>query len=1585
MKNCDYEIAYYQDGNRKTFTVPKLLVDENLTPEELNKDLKRQIKDVMTNALSDPAHQLYETVAELTKPQNIFQPIEITQLPPALTNSPVGIQAETNKKKHDGNVKLSDLKAHLEVATHPYAGLMKNLLEGEDLNLPAIHFQAEKYNPTGNPDDDIDSAFGVFIMGAPGSVDTIKVYTGKNDGDLDVLNDDHEVAKVLAHEMVHYKVNRKLDEWARKDRVGFLDALMPIFDSIHARKHAEDADSKHFTDVYNSIIEGKKKAKFGTNEEIAAYGMKEIFAYALTDKAFANKLNQIPFQGERNTGSVLTRIFKWVKDLLGLKVKIGSTLREVLNQYDNLQLITPNVSAVEKTPEPRIAQFNPKSYSDLQDYIARISGVEGEEQSVEEAERALSNIKRDWDNLQILDTVDIKFKGDDNTYFAQKVAEEDGGYRLEIYDSNNQIIDKLIYRFKDLENGNIEEIRFNGAYFARVIDPAIYQQVTELPAFTPEQVMTANNKIWRNFFEATSKNATLGGSNYARYINNYGEPVKTLGPSETLAGNDASLFRLGQNDIIRYNMMKKDASGNWVQDLEKTGYSPIIYNYYNKQVGQTFFVVATQSGPRHVSKENIQGYRKFYGNIRYTAKQIPAAVKRSIMENKKNVASYFKGKNVDEKQFTKEILYKDGAKFNVFAHNEGKSFFLPRRESLLFFRDAGPNDLVQVVKYNEDPKAKKEYEYFTVLRPLGDALETLDKDNKIRIVEKRLINGMLILEENHGNVVKNFKSEFGDNNNKAVIANFANIKKTATINFENKMKLRDILKKGETVPANLTYLLFQNKQEIFNEDGDFVKTNSFTSVKELYHTELFTGDENVDYKFKKVASVNRGDIVMIESNDPAFPYGTAVVLDFDEVTGRPVVGHQIKSNKPKVTMLPGGKISHSMPSAWYKIETVPVEKILGIGHNLVDNEELGLRANKEITRKIDNAREDFIKSKSYQTFETLAAAEALKKSKNLLNYEVATQYVYPDEKISFTPPDKGVKSTKRYVLKHTKTNNLRSDYNPYNYLSKDAIAKSDTDELWNDLQVGDMMTRQYSTDNGNRYYEGIVVVKNTNSIVLEKSFLNRADQKITRSTVEIYKKKGQKTGLDSITNIGFSFKGRAKNGAKSLVDKHTTMAVKGNSVATTQVDNEAPFSKDFTSTDKKSFVKSAKASKQLLTGLASKLEGMYGIKMNLLSTEEIAEQFDLDPNATLLYSEQRAFVYGNQVFLNTDKASLAEPIHELGHIIMQGLKSSNNSLYQTIISKFAAHPQFDNIAKHYPNLDQNRQAEEVFVTTLGEMFNGRIGNELTKKWESDNRSFLGDVYNSIKNFLAELFGINNRSFFELGNYEIMNMSFEEIQNHFGKSMLTGEFIPAVEVNNIKQETLEDGTYLRAADGRKSSLYTKLLSLGFSEAEASKHWLKTKSEAFNNEAAKSYFVKAEDGEPALFLPTLEKFIYQPVSTIADNTKLVYLKGNIEKVGDSYRVISPSQVQSIHSVGSTEIEKDAVDSVTKFASRLGIQMEGTENEMYRNVPKLKELFPDLEFEVVENFGDYTINFYKAPSQDVQELKKLLMNNKNLQIKC
>lgn len=120
--------------------------------------------------------------------------------------------------------------------------------------------------------------------------------------------------------------------------------------------------------------------------------------------------------------------------------------------------------------------------------------------------------------------------------------------------------------------------------------------------------------------------------------------------------------------------------------------------------------------------------------------------------------------------------------------------------------------------------------------------------------------------------------------------------------------------------------------------------------------------------------------------------------------------------------------------------------------------------------------------------------------------------------------------------------------------------------------------------------------------------------------------------------------------------------------------------------------------RSVIINMADKLDRYYGIKFIPTTTNELQ---DLGVNELA-----KSFILNNNIYVNTDLATLDSPIHEMLHLILGSIKFQNPKLYEDLVKLSAQFGNYNRIAQLYPNRTQLDIYEEVFVEEFGKYLAG---------------------------------------------------------------------------------------------------------------------------------------------------------------------------------------------------------------------------------------------------------------------------------------
>lgn len=206
----------------------------------------------------------------------------------------------------------------------------------------------------------------------------------------------------------------------------------------------------------------------------------------------------------------------------------------------------------------------------------------------------------------------------------------------------------------------------------------------------------------------------------------------------------------------------------------------------------------------------------------------------------------------------------------------------------------------------------------------------------------------------------------------------------------------------------------------------------------------------------------------------------------------------------------------------------------------------------------------------------------------------------------------------------------------------------------------------------------------------------------------------------------------------------------------------------------------------------NKLASLYGITFNEISDAELNSDkwLGLIPDATSV----NAFVYNGQIYINTDRANIDAPIHEMFHILVGSMRFENPELYQTLINTVESLYNYPALASQYQNRSRNDINEELFITELAKYFSG-LPSELMNL---DQKAMHELTYNIKRTLDTILMG--HDSVKTISDDRLYNMSLKDVIREVNSSLATNNFKGFINVegseihrklNNIKSDLFKN--------------------------------------------------------------------------------------------------------------------------------------------------------------------------------------------------
>lgn len=206
-----------------------------------------------------------------------------------------------------------------------------------------------------------------------------------------------------------------------------------------------------------------------------------------------------------------------------------------------------------------------------------------------------------------------------------------------------------------------------------------------------------------------------------------------------------------------------------------------------------------------------------------------------------------------------------------------------------------------------------------------------------------------------------------------------------------------------------------------------------------------------------------------------------------------------------------------------------------------------------------------------------------------------------------------------------------------------------------------------------------------------------------------------------------------------------------------------------------------------------KLRNLYGINIIPMSTAEIQQQewASQIPQA----STTKAFVYQGQIYINTDIATVDSPIHEMLHILLGSMATTNPDIYYQLVDSVQQLPNYARLAKNFPNRTQSDVNEEIFVSEFAKVLSGR-----KSQLSNLDPKVLYELHRQIKNTLDTIL-MGDKSVYQMPDTVLYNSTLKEVAKYVNSSQMTSKYISSFSPDgaethrvlaNTKQRLMEEG-------------------------------------------------------------------------------------------------------------------------------------------------------------------------------------------------
>ena len=206
---------------------------------------------------------------------------------------------------------------------------------------------------------------------------------------------------------------------------------------------------------------------------------------------------------------------------------------------------------------------------------------------------------------------------------------------------------------------------------------------------------------------------------------------------------------------------------------------------------------------------------------------------------------------------------------------------------------------------------------------------------------------------------------------------------------------------------------------------------------------------------------------------------------------------------------------------------------------------------------------------------------------------------------------------------------------------------------------------------------------------------------------------------------------------------------------------------------------------ETLIAMSSFLEHKFGINFNFIS--------DSEANST-----DKAYVLNGEYFINSDRASIEEPLHELLHVVLASMKYSNPEQYRKLVESVEDHPLFKQVSSNYQETNLDR-LEETFIR----LFTQSVRHEINIEGVFSEKSFEDSVKTAINNMFALQMDTS-----EEFSYNLLDSSVKDILLNFGSSLIENSdslynkdnAIEMMKVSSTLRQLIKEGNLKEKCNG-----------------------------------------------------------------------------------------------------------------------------------------------------------------------------------------
>lgn len=193
----------------------------------------------------------------------------------------------------------------------------------------------------------------------------------------------------------------------------------------------------------------------------------------------------------------------------------------------------------------------------------------------------------------------------------------------------------------------------------------------------------------------------------------------------------------------------------------------------------------------------------------------------------------------------------------------------------------------------------------------------------------------------------------------------------------------------------------------------------------------------------------------------------------------------------------------------------------------------------------------------------------------------------------------------------------------------------------------------------------------------------------------------------------------------------------------------------------------------VFNNIANRLGSLYGINIIPITDKELAQP---KWKGIAEVKSTNAFIYNNNIYINTDLASADAPIHELTHLLLGSIRFKNPDLYFETIKQAQNFKSFNQMVARNPNKTQSDVLEETFVSEVAKYL-----ADMPSDIDAFDDNIKYELHYNIKRLIDSVF---------MGEYSVDSisnpgtLSIKELARQLNSAVLQNEFQGSIDDANL---------------------------------------------------------------------------------------------------------------------------------------------------------------------------------------------------------